>query len=79
MNEEVDQWISKAEGDFGVASREIKVAADNSFDAVCFHAQQCIEKLMKAVLVQYGCTPPRTHGLIELDELIRSLNPGWAC
>jgi HEPN domain-containing protein len=32
-------------------------------DTVCFHAQQCAEKYLKALLLQAGSEPPRTHDL----------------
>jgi hypothetical protein len=48
MNETAREWITKADGDFRTAGREILVEEGPNFDAVCYHAQQCIEKLMKA-------------------------------
>lgn len=44
------EWIEKAEGDFATASREIRVRKVPNYDAVCFHAQQCAEKYLKALL-----------------------------
>jgi HEPN domain-containing protein len=36
---------------------------DCPFDTVCFHAQQCAEKYLKALLLQAGSEPPKTHDL----------------
>lgn len=36
---------------------------DCPFDTVCFHAQQCAEKYLKALLLQAGSESPRTHDL----------------
>jgi len=47
------EWVHKAEGDFLTAQREMKAAPAN-YDAVCFHAQQCAEKYIKARLVEEG-------------------------
>jgi HEPN domain-containing protein len=33
-----------------------------------FHAQQCVEKYLKALLVAPGLAFPRTHDLTALDE-----------
>ncbi len=44
------EWIDKSEGDFATASREIRVRKSPNYDAVCFHAQQCAEKYLKALL-----------------------------
>lgn len=35
-----------------------------------FHAQQCVEKLMKAVLVSRGIIFRKTHNLVELSDLL---------
>jgi len=50
------------------ANREHRADPPN-FDAVCFHAQQCIEKLIKALLIQTGTIPPKTHDLNILAGL----------
>jgi HEPN domain-containing protein len=39
-------------------------------DAVCFHAQQCVEKYLKALLTLFGKAFPRTHELTVLWELL---------
>jgi HEPN domain-containing protein len=44
---------------------------------VCFHAQQCIEKLLKAVLIQAGQTPPKTHDLLVLSLAVQTVFPEW--
>jgi HEPN domain-containing protein len=38
------EWVSKAEGDYATARRELRARNKPNFDAVCFHAQQCVEK-----------------------------------
>jgi HEPN domain-containing protein len=39
-------------------------------DLIGFHAQQALEKLLKAALAQAGVAPPRTHDLRELLALL---------
>jgi HEPN domain-containing protein len=77
MKEVVDEWIAKAEGDFMTAQREFAVQIYPNYDAVCFHAQQCAEKYLKALLVIQGVTPPKIHDLPELDRLLAPLLPEW--
>ncbi len=77
MPEPVEEWVRKAEGDFRTALRELAVADESACDAVCFHAHQCIEKLMKAVLVARDQDPPRTHNLLFLADLLRAACPAW--
>jgi HEPN domain-containing protein len=78
MNGTVKEWAAKAEADFSTATRELKAAESPNFDAVCFHAQQCAEKWMKALLIHLGIVPPRTHDLTELDRLLAPVCPQWS-
>jgi|GEM_PF-2349650 Uncharacterized conserved protein related to C-terminal domain of eukaryotic chaperone, SACSIN len=71
MNETIREWVAKAEGDFHTAGRELAAAESPNFDAVCFHAQQCIEKLMKALLIARGADVSKTHDLAELGRFLR--------
>src|SRR3954469_11516753 len=77
MTGTVSEWVDRAESDFRVACRESAVTADPSYEAVCFHAQQCIEKLMKAVLLDHGVLPPRTHDLLALAGQVTAAVPAW--
>jgi HEPN domain-containing protein len=77
-SETVKEWIAKAEGDFTVACREMRARKSPNYDAACFHCQQCIEKLMKALLIHLGATPPKTHMLMVLDELLSTVCPEWS-
>lgn len=76
MNVVVEEWIKKAEGDFRTANRECSADPPN-YDAVCYHAQQCIEKLLKAILILRGVTPPKMHDLVVLDALVKQAVPEW--
>lgn len=44
------EWVNKAEGDFATAAREMRARKSPNYDAACFHAQQCVEKYLKALL-----------------------------
>ena len=44
---------------------------------ICFHAQQCIEKYLKAWLQEANLPVPRTHNLNELLKLIVPSQPKW--
>ena len=77
MNALVQEWIDKAEGDFATAKREMHSEPGPNYDAVCFHAQQCVEKLMKAALIQKGAPAPHTHDLVYLNTLLMAVYPFW--
>jgi HEPN domain-containing protein len=63
MNGVVAEWVEKAEGDFHSAERELRARKDTNYDAVCFHAQQCAEKYLKAFLVQHQISFRPIHDL----------------
>jgi HEPN domain-containing protein len=69
------EWVDKAEGDFGTAERELRVS--KNFDAVCFHSQQCAEKYLKARLQEANIPVTKTHDLIVLLGQLLSLEPSW--
>jgi HEPN domain-containing protein len=62
------EWAEKAEGDYRVAASQWGVE-EPVYDAICFHAQQCAEKYLKAWLVEQGIDFPKTHDLEILAKL----------
>ena len=77
MPERVDEWIAKAEGDFNIAQRESRRRGKRNFDAICFHAHECVEKLMKALLVKHEVAPEYTHNLVYLDACVKKIVASW--
>lgn len=63
-------WIRRAENDLRNAEHTLTLVHDCPFDTVCFHAQQCAEKYLKALLLARGVRFPRTHDLLELRSLL---------
>jgi hypothetical protein len=53
-----------------MAQRE-RQAADPIWDGICFHAQQCAEKYMKAFLEEQTIVFHKTHDLVGLMDLRR--------
>ena len=51
----------------------LNLNADAGMDLriVCFHAQQAVEKLLKAALVKRGLVFSRTHNLSHLAEMLK--------
>ena len=77
MNKIYLEWVEKAEGDFNTALREYRVRNNPNFDAVCFHAQQCIEKYLKAFLQKYDIYFHKIHDLKVLLDLTSESQPMW--
>lgn len=50
--------------------RSRTLGKDCPTDTVCFHAQQCVEKYIKAVLVLHATPFPKTHDLSMLVALL---------
>lgn len=75
MNELVVEWIQKAEGDFVTGLREFRARKLPNFDAAGFHAQQCIEKYLKAWLQMHEIRFEKIHDLLALKELCLSSFP----
>jgi HEPN domain-containing protein len=71
------EWVAKAEGDFATMEREAHVAENPNCEAICFHAQQCAEKYLKARLCEAGIILGRVHNLVALLEPILDLEPSW--
>ena len=71
------ECVKKAENDFKVASQILRRPKDRVPDAACFFCQQCIEKYLKARLVEAGLPFPKTHDLCVLLNLCATLEPTW--
>lgn len=69
MNELVSEWVNKAEADYTSALREYRARKNPNYDAAGFHAQQCIEKYLKAILQLYNIRFEKIHDLLALFEL----------
>lgn len=66
----VQEWSMKADNDLKAASHTLKLGEDCPTDIVCFHAQQCVEKYIKALMVLKQIPFPKTHDLSELLHLL---------
>ncbi len=75
MNEIVNEWINKAEGDFHSALREYRARKFPNYDAAGFHAQQSIEKYLKAILQLQNIQFPKIHDLLALMKLCLPYTP----
>jgi HEPN domain-containing protein len=71
------EWVAKAEGDFAVMERENQVEEYPSYDAVCFHAQQCAEKYLKAQLCEADVVFGKIHDLVALLDQVLDHEPAW--
>jgi len=70
MSDEHDPqaWVEKAEGDYEMVRMALHRKKPLT-DIASFHAQQCAEKYLKAILLERGREFPKTHDLILLSNL----------
>lgn len=66
----VREWIVMADHDLIAAGQVLKLGKAAPVETVCYHAQQCVEKYLKAIPV-YGSIPfPKTHDVGALMALV---------
>ena len=75
MTPQTEEWVDKAEEDWDTLGRELRVRVKPSLGNVCFHAQQCAEKYLKAILQEDNIKFPKTHNLEELLALLAPTRP----
>ncbi len=76
MNPLTLEWAQKAERDYTAIALHKQVTSPD-FDLICFHAQQCIEKYLKAWIQEANIPFPKSHDLLGLLGLILPTIPSW--
>jgi HEPN domain-containing protein len=67
-------WLAKAEEDLFAAQELLRLGDDAPLAIVCFHAQQSVEKCLKARLVAASIDFPRTHDVVLLARRVPELS-----
>lgn len=70
----VGEWLRKADLDFDVVAR-LASEGERFRDAVAFHAQQAVEKYLKALLVRHQVEFPKTHDIERLLQMLQQVEP----
>ena len=71
------EWVAKAEADFATMQRECRAEDNPNYDGICFHAQQCAEKYLKARLCEADISFSKIHDLVALLEQVLQAEPEW--
>ena len=61
-------WLRYAVSDLELA--RMSGTPQVMLESLCYHAQQCAEKALKAVLVAQGIAIPKTHSIVLLLDLL---------
>ena len=72
MRKNTKGWLAEAQEEFECASILVE---HGKYRGACFHSQQCVEKGLKALLLEKGHRPARTHDLLELLNAVTAA--GW--
>jgi HEPN domain-containing protein len=70
MKKETEEWIRIAEEDFQAAEYLFETCL---FTMVCYHAQQFVEKMLKAILVEKEIEFSRTHNMLDLCNAVKKI------
>lgn len=65
MKKEAEAWRTIAGEELQSA---LYLAEKKLYRMVCYHAQQAVEKSLKAVLVERDIDVPRTHNILDLNN-----------
>ncbi len=73
MRKTTAAWLREAREELESAS----ILFDHrKYRGVCLHSQQCVEKALKALILEKGRRPARTHDIVELLNVVTA--DGWA-
>lgn len=72
MRKATAAWMREVEDELATATL---LAANGLLRGGCLHAQQAVEKAMKALLIERAAAVPHTHDLIDLRR--RVMDAGW--
>ena len=76
------EWLRFAQMDYDLACHAFHNMHPKPLELICYHCHQALEKALKAILIQNGEDPPKTHDLrmlckrcMEYEESIAELAP----
>lgn len=72
------KWVDRAEEDWTSLNGLLRLRKSANFNNVCFFTQQCIEKYLKARLIEAAIVFPKTHDLLALLALVLPVEPLWS-
>lgn len=70
MRKATSAWMREAEEELGSAS---VLYEHERYKSACYHSQQAVEKGLKAVMIEKGKRPERTHDVVELHNAVAGM------
>ena len=71
----IRNWLFRANEDIAVIENLFQTDPKLYSSSICFHAQQAVEKFLKAFLVYHSVDFPKTHDLDYLQSECGKINP----
>jgi len=71
MKKLTEAWLRAAHEDYVMAQKAMEVEL---YRQVCFHSQQCAERVMKAVILEKSKRIKKVHDLLELSKDMEDLS-----
>ena len=70
MKRETKEWLKIAEEELQAAEHLIEASL---YRMVCYHAQQAVEKILKAILTEKEIEFSRTHNILDLSNAVKDI------
>jgi len=75
QNDYLKTWLFRANEDIAVIEKLFESDPESYASTICFHAQQAVEKFLKAFLVLHNIDFPKTHDLDYLLLECKKIDP----
>jgi uncharacterized protein len=72
MRNVTQSWLRDAEDELSTA---VILLQNGKYKSACYHSQQCVEKCLKALILEKGEKPEKVHDIVELLAHVNRL--GW--
>jgi HEPN domain-containing protein len=69
----VAEWFSFADMDLA-SSEYLQEMHPRPLEIICYHCQQSMEKNLKGYLIYKGVEPPKTHDLVDLNDMCSDID-----
>ena len=76
VNKEGLKWFEYAENDFE-AAKILSLQVKPKLEIVCYHCQQCAEKMLKGYIASKNGKLQKTHDLVILCEACKNYDPDF--
>lgn len=69
MRKNTENWVNDAKDELSSA---LVLFEHEKYKGACYHSQQCVEKGLKALIIEKGSRPEKIHDIVELLNKVHS-------